>query len=179
MEQIKPKLYNRISLFKHLYKDTTLNEFPHFKNHNDLKNVIVRQKDQFECMLYDNLDNEKPLANKRADIWLLLNVNRLKFTPSLLQELDKRFASQPFANPFEGMSDDDKLRWSVSKNCQTANEWSRQLEYMEDELRANFEHAKVVKSRLDAEKARVVALQEEEDKKKVKAYVSESLQNSK
>lgn len=98
----------------------------------ELKAVQLMQKDAFLSMLYPDLENK--ICNKRSDIWILLNLNRLEVTPSMAKLIDDRFASKSLPNPFQGMDDDTKFAYVKGKNIQTPAEYENWLNFIEDNL---------------------------------------------
>lgn len=98
----------------------------------ELKSVQLLQKDAFLPMLYPDLENK--IANKRSDIWILLNLNRLDVTPSMAKMIDDRFASKDMPNPFKGMDDETLFAYVKGKNIQTPAENEVWLDYIENQI---------------------------------------------
>lgn len=125
----------------------------------ELKSVQLMQKDAFLPMLYPDLENK--IANKRSDIWILLNLNRLDVTPSMAKMIDDRFASKDLPNPFKGMDDESLFAYVKGKNTQTPAEYEDWLNYIENQISNLNSRVAFLNSQKQAEPAPVVSEQVE------------------
>ena len=103
-------------------------KLPVLRDPQKLKNVVVKTDDPlFSLLKYEDS------ANVHSDVWLLTNLNRLKFSnpTEVARMIDERFKLRPESNPYVGMSDDDIFTTIKDKNIQSASELNSWLDYLD------------------------------------------------